>query len=79
MGSTEFFDADFATALTIKCDYFDQKSLSEVNKLINDTLESSGYLGEMLNVGKLKDIDDFNLGDVLVRSDIAVTVRFNSF
>jgi hypothetical protein len=47
--------------------------------IINDILGSRGYLGELLSVGKLKGIDDFDLGDVNVRGDMQVAIRFNSF
>lgn len=33
----------------------------------------------MLNVGKLKGIDDFNLKKIVVRDGFRITARFNDF
>jgi hypothetical protein len=41
--------------------YFIDKSLEEANKVINEALRQSGYKGSLLDVGKLKDIEDFDL------------------
>jgi hypothetical protein len=77
--SIEFYDADFATTLSIKCDYFDGKTISECCTIINEAFTRSGYTGDLMTVGKLKGIEDFKLGDVHVRNDLTLVLRFNSF
>jgi hypothetical protein len=42
-------------------------------------LTSFDYQGDLLTVGKLKGIDDFDLSQVLVREKMKVSLRFNNF
>jgi hypothetical protein len=60
-GSIEFYDADFCNTLTISSPYFVDKSLADCQKVINESLRLSGFSGSLLQVGTLKDIDDFDL------------------
>jgi len=79
VGSIEFFDADFSNTITINSPYFVDKTLSDCNKVINETLRLSGFSGNLLEVGKLKDIDDFDLNQIVVRKGLKISIRFNTF
>lgn len=75
----EFFDADFANTLLLSSESFIDKSLGECCRVINDMLIKAGFDEELLTVGKLKDIEDFNLNDIIVRDGYKITLRFNNF
>lgn len=79
VGSIEFFDADFSNTLIVKSQYFTDKTLEDCNKIINEVLRISGFTGELLEVGKLRDIDDFDLNKIVVRKGLKISVRFNTF
>lgn len=79
LGYMEFFDADFCTSLFIKCPLFDDKPLGEVCEIINEGLLKTGFEDQLLEIGVLKDIQDFDLSKIIVKKDFQVTVRFNSF
>ena len=79
VGSIEFFDADFSNTIIVKSQYFTDKTLADCNKVINETLRLSGFTGELLEVGQLKDIEDFNLNQIIVRKGLKISVRFNTF
>lgn len=79
VGSIEFFDADFSNTLIVKSQYFTDKTLEDCNKIINEVLRISGFAGELLEVGKLRDIDDFDLNKIVVRKGLKISVRFNTF
>lgn len=61
IGSIEFYDADFSNTLIVKSAYFTDKTLADCKKVINEALRLSGFSGELLEVGSLKDIEDFDL------------------
>ena len=61
IGSIEFFDADFSNTIIVKSQYFTDKTLADCNKVINETLRLNGFTGDLLEVGQLKDIEDFDL------------------
>ena len=43
-------------------------------------LQKTGFDGDLLKIGKLKDLgDEFDLGKILVRSGYQITLRFNNF
>ena len=53
--------------------------MSDCNKVINETLRLSGFTGELLEVGQLRDIEDFDLNQIVVRKGLKISVRFNTF
>ena len=68
-GHLEFFDADFCNTIIIKQDDFVDLTLREVCGIINEMLQKTGFDGDLLKIGKLKDLgDEFDLGKILVRS-----------
>jgi len=77
-GSVEFFDADFSNTLDIKSIAFNELTLGECCKIINEALKVGGFSGKGLSVGLLKDIDNYDLAQILVRRG-KVSLRFNSF
>ena len=46
---------------------------------MNDVLKDSGFTSDLLTVGRLKNVDDFDLSKILVRNDYKITIRFNTF
>ena len=79
-GHLEFFDADFCNTIIIKQDDFVDLTLREVCGIINEMLQKTGFEGDLLKIGKLKDLgDEFDLGKILVRSGYQITLRFNNF
>lgn len=78
-GSVEFFDADFSNTLTVKSGAFEERTLGDCCKIINEVLESTGFVSKNMTVGALKGIDDFDLRNVLVRKEFDITLRFNTF
>ena len=66
-GNIEFFDADFSNTIIVNTPYFIDKTLADCNKIINESLRLSGFEGDLLEVGQLKDIDDFDLNNIVVR------------
>lgn len=67
-GAVEFFDADFCNTLVIKSDLFDKVTLKECCSMLNQILLRNSYTGDLLEVGKLKDIsEEFDLNNILVR------------
>ena len=79
VGSIEFFDADFSNTITVYSDYLIDKSLYDCSKIINETLRSSGFTGKLLEVGQLKDINDYDLNNIVVRKGLKISLRLNSF
>lgn len=75
--SIEFFDADFSNTITVNSPMFAQKTLYDCMCIINEALTLSGFSGELLEVGELKDIHDFDMQKIVVRKKISC--RFNSF
>jgi len=47
--------------------------------VLNETLRLSGFTGDLLEVGLLRDIEDFDLNQIIVRKGLKVSVRFNTF
>ena len=47
--------------------------------MLNETLRLSGFTGDLLEVGLLRDIEDFDLNQIIVRKGLKVSVRFNTF
>lgn len=67
-GAVEFFDADFCNTLVIKSDLFDKVTLKECCSMLNQILLRNSSTGDLLEVGKLKDIsEEFDLNNILVR------------
>jgi len=60
-GSTQFLDADFCNSLVVRSTDFFDKELGYACNIINEILINCGFSGNCLQVGKLKDINDFNL------------------
>lgn len=61
VGSIEFYDADFSNTITVTTNFFTDKTLSDCMKVLNETLILSGFTGDLLEVGSLKDLEDFDL------------------
>lgn len=78
-GHLEFFDADFCNTIMVQSPSFAGLTLGECCKIINETLRKSGFGQEGLHVGKLKDIDDFDLSKIVVRDEYKISLRFNDF
>lgn len=81
IGHMEFFDADFCNTVLVRSDELVDRTLREANQIINEMLLKAGFEGELLKIGKLKDLgsDEFDLGRILVRKDYQISLRFNSF
>jgi hypothetical protein len=48
--------------------------------MLNQMLIRKGYLYNLLEVGKLKDIsEEFDLNNILVKSDYKIQIRFANF
>lgn len=75
--SIEFFDADFSNTITVNSPMFEKKTLYDCMCIINEALTLSGFSGELLEVGELKDISDFDMKQIVVRKKISC--RFTSF
>ena len=54
-------------------------TLRDVCNIINEMLQKSGFEGELLKIGTLKDLEDFDLGKISVRRDYQISLRFNTF
>ena len=65
-GHVRFHDADFLNTLYIQSDLFEDQTLGDCCRLINEVLSSAGYAGNLFTIGQLKEIDDFNLGDAVI-------------
>ena len=79
-GAVEFFDADFCNTLVIKSDLFEQATLRQCCEMLNQMLLRNGFMGDLLEVGKLKDIsEDFDLERIIVRADYKIQLRFDNF
>ena len=66
----EFFDADFCNTLIIRSEGLEEMNLNEACSVINECLIKGGFEGDLLQVGKLKDLShDFDLGKIIVRKD----------
>lgn len=79
--SIEFYDADFANTISVSSPMFNQRTLYDCMQIINEALTLTGFTGELLEVGKLRDIDDFDLNKIVVNQQRKqrLTLRFNSF
>ena len=76
----EFFDAEFCNTIMLKTDAVVDMSLKDACHIVNEVLTKAGFEGQLLKVGKLKDLgDEFDLGKILVRKDYHITLRFNTF
>jgi hypothetical protein len=75
----EFFDADFCNTILVQSEQVVDMTLRDVNIVINEILVKAGFEGELLKIGKLKDLEDFDLGKILVRRDYKISLRFNTF
>lgn len=79
-GAVEFFDADFCNCLVIKSDSFEEATLKQCCEMLNQMLLRNGFMGDLLEVGKLKDIsEDFDLERIIVRADYKIQLRFDNF
>lgn len=78
-GHLEFFDADFCNTILVKSQPLVDLTLRDVCNIINEMLVKSGFEGNLLKIGKLKDLEDFDLGKILVRQDYQISLRFNTF
>ena len=52
----EFFDADLCNSIMIRSEYFNGMTLGKVCETLNHLLMRNGFAGELLEIGKLKDI-----------------------
>ena len=71
-GAIEFFDADFSNTICVRSAAFEDQTLGDSCKIINEVLESTGFNSKNLTIGTLKGIDDFDLRNVLVRKNFDV-------
>ena len=78
-GHLEFFDADFCNTVLVRSDALVDMTLRDVSNIINEMLQKSGFEGELLKIGTLKGLEDFDLGKILVRKDYQISLRFNTF
>lgn len=78
-GHLEFFDADFCNTVLVKSEALVDLTLRDVCNIINEMLQKSGFEGELLKIGTLKDLEDFDLGKISVRRDYQISLRFNTF
>ena len=78
-GNIEFFDADFSNTLTVYSPFFFDKSLRDCCLIVNETLLTSGYSGRLMEVGKLKEISDYDLNNIVLRKGLQLSLRMNSF
>jgi hypothetical protein len=71
--AVEFFDADFCNTLVVKSDLFESLSLKECCDILNQSLVQNGYLGSLLEVGKLKDVsDEFELANIALKAEFKI-------
>lgn len=76
----EFFDADLCNSLMVSSEYFHGKTLGDCCQSLNHSLMRGGFQSQLLEVGKLKDIQaDFDLEKIQVREHASITLRFNNF
>jgi hypothetical protein len=79
-GHMEFFDADLCNTVLVSSDALVDLTLADACHLVNESLLKAGFEGNLLQVGKLKDLSqDFDLGKILVRENYQISLRFNSF
>ena len=79
-GHLEFFDADFCNTILVKSEDLVDTTLRDTCSILNEMLTKAGFEGNLLKVGKLKDLaGDFDLGKILVRKDFQISLRFNTF
>ena len=77
--SIEFFDADFMNTIYVKSDEFQGKTLNACCNLINEFLSAHGYDGNLLKVVNISNLQDFNLGEVIVDDTNQIALRMHSF
>lgn len=77
-GNVNFYDADFANTLTIKCPLFDNQTLEHCCDLVNHLLRGQSNKIEF-EIGKLKDMHDFDLSKIIVRENKGIVLRLSSF
>jgi len=77
----KFFDADFLNFIKVKSELFHNSTLGDCCKMVNEALYSSGFSGSLFEVGKLNEIEDFDLSEAMVGNHqrMHITLRFNSF
>lgn len=77
----EFYDSDLLNAIQVSSSAFQDRTLGDCCNMVNEALSNSGFLGNLLEVGSLREITDFDLRDALVGANksMRVSLRFNSF
>jgi len=77
----KFYDADFLNSLHVSSALFNERTLGDCCKLVNEALSEAGFTGKLFEVGQLREIDDFKLSDAMVGSNrrMRLSLRFNTF
>jgi len=77
----KFYDADFLNTVQVSCTLFYERTLGDVCDMVNEALSNSGFSGSLFEVGRLREIDDFDLSGAMVGSNTSmkISLRFNSF
>ena len=80
--SIEFFDADFMNTIYVRSDEFKGKTLQACCNILNEYLTAHGTVGTNFKVVRLTNLEDFDLGGVVVdegcaREPLAVKIENN--
>jgi len=63
----------------VKSDEFQGKTLSACCNLINEYLTAHGYDGSPFKVVNIANLDDFDLGEVVIDDKNEIALRMHSF
>jgi hypothetical protein len=77
--SIEFFDADFMNTIYVRSDEFKGKTLQACCNIVNEYLTAHGTVGTNFKVVRLTNLEDFDLGGVVVDEGCEIALRMNSF
>ena len=77
--SIEFFDADFMNTIYVRSDEFKGKTLQACCNILNEYLTAHGTVGTNFKVVRLTNLEDFDLGGVVVDEGCEIALRMNSF
>lgn len=75
----EFFDADFMNTIYIKSEDFNGKTLQACCNFINEYLFARGAQETQFKVARLSNLEDFDIGGVVVDEGCEIALRMNSF
>ena len=80
-GHVKFYDADFLNTMQVSSPLFQNRTLGDCCSIVNEALSSSGFSGNLFDVGQLREIDDFDLRSAMIGSNsrMKISLRFNSF